>query len=149
MDPNRTFTNAQVAQESPYVGTASMRLIGDCVGMILVSDRSAAFNILRYSSSVRSRPPGHTNIQRSRNFVNVAASAGGTTNSISNKRGVDDMAFRQQRRICSARSSGQSWIIFLRNPEIVLEEGKAATISTARGVSVRRVSEAAFRFRRR
>src|SRR5579872_7130161 len=51
------------------VFVASMMLISVCVGMTLVSFSPAASNSVRYSLSVRSRPPVITSMFRSMNLL--------------------------------------------------------------------------------
>lgn len=52
----------------PYAGAASITIISDGVGTIRVSLKPAASRRVRYSTSVRSRPPVITSMLRSMNL---------------------------------------------------------------------------------
>src|ERR1700745_2213125 len=91
-----------------YLGVASSTQRGDKVGTILAILRPAASNNLRYSDSVRSRPPFITSMFRSSNLLNDFFPPAGTMNSTSNTLLCCPMERLQFRRILSARSSSQS-----------------------------------------
>ena len=68
---------------SNYSRSPSIILIGDSVGIILVSLKPAASNSVRYSSSMRSRPPVMTSMFRSMNLLKCGSLPCGTTASTS------------------------------------------------------------------
>ncbi len=93
---------------------ASTTLRGEAVCTTRVRRNPAWPSRSRYSASVRSRAPRFSSISRSTHLPGNSRSCLGMTNSTSNTVAWGPAAARTLRRISSAFSSGQSWMMFLR-----------------------------------
>jgi FAD/FMN-containing dehydrogenase len=111
-DPDRVFTqNFDVSElDGGQSGTASSRSLS-APGSTRSSRSPALERSRAYSALVRSCPPRTTSMVKSQVLLVCGASVSGSTRSMSSSREPGAIAERHRRRIVTACSSGQSWMI--------------------------------------
>ena len=97
--------------DAAQAGTPSMTLSGPDIGVTSDSRKPAAAKSRPKSSAVRSRPPFITIMLRSDIFARSGSFPGLRTSSASRSFPPSLIAARQVRRIATARSSSQSWMM--------------------------------------